>query len=137
MKQIIILTVFLLIFTYSYAQKDNQPKKPDIFFVEKSIDFGNINEGDNPKVIFKFYNSGTAPLLLKDVKASCGCTASEWPRQPIMPGDSSSITATFNSRGYAGKNVHKSITVTTNVKENEKDKVIILFFKGYVNPKKG
>ena len=139
MKQLVIVSVFVLVFAFSHAQtKNKEDKKPDIFFTEKSIDFGTIKEGVNPKVVFKFYNSGTAPLVLKQVKASCGCTASKWPREPILPGDSNSITATFNSRGYAGRNVHKSITVTTNVKQqNGNDEVIILFFKGFVERKGG
>ena len=137
MKQLIFLTLFILILSYSHAQTtENKEKKPDIFFEEKTIDFGSIEDGKAATVEFKFYNSGTAPLLLKSVKASCGCTASDWPRQPIMPGQSSKISARFNSKGYAGRNVSKSVTVTTNVKQsNGKDKVIILNFKGSVKPK--
>ena len=137
MKQLLLLSIFISITFFSYSQKRNyQTKKPDIFFVEKSISFGAIIEGKKENIHYKFYNSGDAPLLLLDVKPSCGCTASKWPREPIMPGDSSEIIASFNSKGYAGKRTHKSVRVTTNIKEkNGQNKVVILFFKGLVKPK--
>ena len=142
MKNILVISVFMLLFAYGYAQTSThsgQSKKPDILFVEKSIDFGTIKEGERPNIVFKFYNSGTAPLLIKDIHAPCGCTGKDWPRHPIMPGDSSSITATFTSRGYAGRNVHKSVRVVTNIPDKKgkkgQGKEITLFFKGHVEPK--
>lgn len=137
MKNFLVLSLLLIMAFATYAQKGTeQSKKPDIIFDEKSIDFGSVTDGETAKITFKFYNSGTAPLVLKSVKASCGCTASDWPKQPIMPGQSSTITASFNSNGYAGKNVTKSLTVTTNIKQaNGNDKVILLNFKGNVSPK--
>ncbi len=138
MKKLVLLSVFTtMILVYSYAQTTNtQTKKPQIVFAEKSVDFGNVKEGTHPEITFKFFNAGQAPLVLKNVRPSCGCTVPKWPRNPIMPGDSSTITATFNSAGYANRNVHKSITVTTNVPQpNGNDEVIILFFKGFVQPK--
>lgn len=131
MKQLTLLLFFTLFLAYAQAQD----KKPDITFEEKTIDFGEVVEGKTATVVFTFFNSGSAPLLLKNVQASCGCTASNWPRQPIMPGKSSTIEAKFNSAGYAGKNVNKSVTVTTNVPNAKgNNKVIILNFKGRVVP---
>ncbi|MEA3495826.1 MAG: DUF1573 domain-containing protein [Bacteroidota bacterium] len=137
MKQLLLLSILISITFFSFSQKsNNQTKNPDIFFVEKSINFGTIIEGKKKYIHYKFYNSGDAPLLLLDVKPSCGCTASKWPREPIMPGDSSEIVAAFNSKGYAGKRAHKSVRVTTNIKEKKgQNKVVILFFKGHVKPK--
>jgi hypothetical protein len=136
MKRLIFLSVLGMIQLSLLAQTSQSTKRPAIFFIQKSIDLGTITEGTNPTVEFKFFNSGTAPLLLKNVQASCGCTAYDWPKNPIMPKDSAVIKATFNSNGFAGQNIHKSLTVTTNVMENGKDQVVILFFKGIVVPKK-
>lgn len=129
---------FALGFTiYSIAQvnnpltpgQGNTGTGPVIKFVETSHDFGNIIEGTYAKHTFKFTNTGDKPLVLKNVQAQCGCTSPTWPKSPIMPGDTSSVSAVFNSRGYGGNNFHKSVTVTTNM---EKDGVIVLFIKGHV-----
>lgn len=49
--------------------------------------------------------------MLQDVKAACGCTTPFWPKEPIMPGQESKISATYNMAS-AG-NFTKTITVTT------------------------
>ncbi len=137
MKKVLILVVFAgFLAMGTYAQNNATRKAPKIVFEEKSIDFGSIKEGEHPEIVFKFYNAGTAPLVLKNVRPSCGCTVPKWPREPIMPGDSGQIVATFNSLGFGGRSVHKSVTVTTNVPQpNGNDQVVVLFFKGFVQPK--
>jgi hypothetical protein len=136
MKKYILLSFFLVSFVYSYSQKSDA-KVPDIYFIKKTIDFGTIEEGTNPKIKFEFYNSGSAPLLLKEIKPDCGCTMLDAPNnKPIMPGQSSSFTVTFASKGYANQKVNKSVRVTTNIKEkNGADKIVIVNFKGSVKPK--
>lgn len=138
MKKYFTLIFLIVLISYSFSQVNNQlpinqnsgSTGPSIKFNETSHDFGNINEGVYAKCSFKFYNTGDKPLVLKSVNASCGCTAPSWPKQPIMPGDSSSIGIVFNSRSQGGNNFHKSIVVTTNM---EKDNVIVLYIKGHVN----
>ena len=116
------------------AQNNTKPKtgKPDIFFESPSFDFGTITEGTNVDMTFKFFNSGSAPLLIKNVKPACGCTGAEFPKEPIMPGKSGVIKASFSSAGFKGQNVHKSITVTTNIDDNGSDKVVVIYLKGFV-----
>lgn len=81
---------------------------------EKTIhDFGKIKDGSSVKHVFKFKNTGKRPLLISNVKASCGCTVPKWSRDPIAPGASSEIEVLFNSKGKKGKQ-HKSITITAN-----------------------
>lgn len=138
MKGLFTSIMAVLLTTYAIAQVNNKIPAPQnndnsgpiIKFLETSHDFGNINEGTYAKYSFKFFNTGDKPLVLKSVNPSCGCTAPTWPKQPIMPGDSASVSVIFNTRGFGGNNFHKSITVTTNM---EKDGVIVLFIKGHVN----
>jgi hypothetical protein len=137
MKNFFTLIFSLAFVTYSLSQVYNKPPKalnsdgkgPVIRFIEQNHDFGNITEGSYAKWVFKFYNTGDKPLILKSVNTSCGCTAPTWPKQPVMPGDSSAVSAVFNSRGYGGINFQKSITVTTNM---EVDGVFVLSIKGHV-----
>lgn len=133
MKKVITL-VFLftvLILGSNYAQLPDSEKieGPKIKFEETTFDFGDIEEGVYAKHIFKFTNTGDKPLLLKEVKPTCGCTASEWTREPVLPGATGTVTAVFNSRGYGGRSFHKSISVTTNMNVDAQK---VLFFKGNV-----
>jgi len=86
---------------------------PKIKFVEETHDFGNIKEGTQATYEFKFTNIGNAPLILESVQASCGCTTPEWSKDPIAPGQTGKVIATFNSSGRPGTFV-KTITVKYN-----------------------
>lgn len=87
-----------------------------ISFAETSYDFGKIQEGEVVKHKFKFTNTGAHDLILENVKPSCGCTALDWPKDPIPPGKSGEIEAQFNSTGKAGAQM-KYITITLNSAE--------------------
>ncbi len=103
---------------YALAQegaeiKVDQPDGPDVAFEEEKHDFGDIFQGDIVKHTFKFKNSGTAPLVISNVTATCGCTIPKWPRDPVAVGDESSITVQFNSTGKMGRQ-NKVITIYSN-----------------------
>jgi hypothetical protein len=132
MKNLIVAFSLIISFVSAYPQKNTGQKKPDIFFTEMTFDFGQISNSSVIKHDYVFYNSGTAPLLIKNVKASCGCTVPQWTRQPIKPGDSGKISISFDPKGDAGKVVNKTITVTTNIADKEQDKTVTLFIKGKV-----
>ena len=74
-----------------------------ITFKEKSIDFGDITQGDKVSHTFELTNSGKAPLIISNVAATCGCTVPSWPKEPIAPGASAEIKVSFNSAGKMGK----------------------------------
>ena len=97
---------------------------PYIAFFEKSFDFKDINQGDKVEHVFEFENSGTTPLVISNVMTTCGCTAPDWPREPIAPGATSSIKVVFNSRGKVGRQ-NKVITIVSNATNNpEKIKIV-------------
>ncbi|OFY69432.1 MAG: hypothetical protein A3G23_00745 [Bacteroidetes bacterium RIFCSPLOWO2_12_FULL_37_12] len=89
---------------------------PKIQFLETSKDFGNITQGEKVSYDFTFRNTGTEPLVLSNVQTTCGCTATNWPREPIAPGEMKKIAATFNSAGKSGKQ-DKVITITSNAND--------------------
>ena len=84
-----------------------------ISFSETSFDFGEITQGDKVTHIFEFENTGNEALVLSNVQTTCGCTAPEWPREPIAPGKSGSIKVVFNSTGKIGMQ-NKVITIMSN-----------------------
>lgn len=80
-----------------------------------SRNYGSIPEGQKLDVSFRFRNTGSTPLVIGQIRPSCGCTIAEQPKAPIAPGAEGQIRATFNSQGRSGVN-HKTLFVTTNTK---------------------
>jgi hypothetical protein len=76
---------------------------------------GKVTEGDLVEVTYRFKNTGTKPLIIISVSASCGCTIPETPQEPFAPGAEGLIKAKFNSKGRIGPN-HKEVYVTANTK---------------------
>jgi len=97
-------------------------------FTEESHDFKSVIEGVKATHVFKFTNVGNEPIVITAVRASCGCTTPEWPKEPIAPGQTSEIKAIYNSKGRLG-NFNKSIRVTSNAVEVTKT----LYIKGIVS----
>ncbi|CAI8359254.1 MAG: Uncharacterised protein [Bacteroidetes bacterium MED-G17] len=98
-------------------------------FEETEVDFGSINEGEIVEHTFKFINVGNEDLIITNVQTSCGCTASNWPRNAISPGETSELLVSFNSQGKKGLNT-KEITVIGNTRPTQ----TILIIKANVNP---
>ncbi len=96
-------------------------------FENEKHDFGNVSEGAIASYDFTFKNNGTTPLVISNVKASCGCTTPYWSKEPILPGESGKITASYNSKNRSGS-FNKSITITSNATVSSK----IIFIKGIV-----
>lgn len=84
-----------------------------IKFETTEHDFGDIMEGEKVSYSFKFNNVGKDDLVITSVSTTCGCTVTDFPKDPIKPGESGTIEVTFNSSGRSGKQV-KVITVATN-----------------------
>ncbi|MEN7547720.1 DUF1573 domain-containing protein [Rapidithrix thailandica] len=91
------------------------PKAYAAFDFEKTFyDFGTIQQGDIVKHTFKFVNSGEVPLVISDIKTTCGCTAPKYSKNPVAPGESGEILVQFNSAGKRNLN-KKPITIYANV----------------------
>jgi hypothetical protein len=97
------------------------------FTSDDKHDFGIVEEGVQAEYEFQFENTGDAPIVLTDVRASCGCTTPSWTRDPIPPGGKGSVKASYNSTGRLGV-FNKSITITSNASEPTK----IVYIKGIV-----
>jgi hypothetical protein len=95
-----LLTLFALALVF---QANAQATGPVITFKEKSIDFGDLTQGDKVSHTFQLTNTGTAPLVISNVAATCGCTVPSWPKEPIAPGKTAEIQVSFNSTGKMGK----------------------------------
>jgi len=102
---------------------------PHIEFEATSHDFGTIQQNGDGKFSFKFQNTGKEPLIIQNVRSSCGCTIAKKPSAPILPGESSEIDVKYDTRRIGG--FHKNITITSNAD----NKSIVLHIKGVVKAK--
>ncbi len=83
-----------------------------IEFKSETIDYGEIEKGSNGVRVFEFTNTGDAPLVISNVKSSCGCTIPKKPEEPIMPGKTGEIEVKYDTNRVGP--IRKAITVTSN-----------------------
>lgn len=94
---------------------------------DTKCDYGNIEFNGEPLRVVKFKNTGSEPLIIKNARGSCGCTVPNWPKEPILPGESGQIEIRYATNRVGG--INKKVTVTTN---EEKEHVISVL--GTVGP---
>ena len=92
-----------------------QGNQASIKFDKVVHNFGTFSE-DEPtqKCVFTFTNTGTAPLIINQAVASCGCTIPSYTKAPIKPGEKGEIKVTYNGTGAFPGHLKKTITVRTN-----------------------
>ena len=122
MKKTVLMLFVGLLSVGLYAQ-DTAAK---IEFKSETIDYGEIEKGSDGIRVFEFTNTGTAPLVISDVKSSCGCTIPKKPEGPIMPGATGQIQVKYDTKRVGP--IRKAITVTSNADTPTK----ILKIKGTV-----
>jgi len=123
MKKILILFIAF----FSLMSVHSQENKPEISFEKTVIDYGTVNKGDNGVRKFVFKNTGNAPLIISNVKSTCGCTIPKKPEKPILPGESEKIQVKYDTKRVGF--IRKSITVTSNAASSP---TTILKIKGQV-----
>ncbi|RLD61843.1 MAG: DUF1573 domain-containing protein [Bacteroidetes bacterium] len=91
---------------------------PVIGFDKDVHDFGKIIQGEKVSYNFRFTNTGKSDLVISQVKSSCGCAVTRFPKVAIKPGAKDKITVTFDSEGRRGVQ-SKVITVGSNCQPNK------------------
>lgn len=76
------------------------------------VDYGTIDQGSEPLRVATFTNTGTEPLIISGAKGSCGCTVPNWPKEPIMPGETSQIEIRYDTKRVGA--INKTVTVSSN-----------------------
>jgi hypothetical protein len=130
-----IYSTFLLLFVafYGMAQTANVKVEsgapgaaPNFEWVETTHNFGDIPQGTPVTYEFEFVNSGQVPLIISNVRGSCGCTVTDYSKEPVAPGEKGMVKATYNAKALGAFN--KSIRVTANVEGGSE----VLYIKGKV-----
>ncbi len=95
-------------------------------FDKKTHDFGVIQNGTPVETVFSYTNTGESPLVITDIKSTCGCTVPrDWSREPLNPGESSQFTVKFDGKGR--NNTSKTVTITANTQTGRETVKITAF----------
>jgi hypothetical protein len=111
----------------SASGNDDQTQLPVIEFTTTEHDFGKVIQGEIVTFSFKFKNTGKSDLVIANISAACGCTASKYPKYPVKPGQEDAIEVSFNSGGKQGFQ-NKTLTVAANTQPTN----IVLTIKAQV-----
>lgn len=98
----------------SCAKEADVSNNASVLFEKIKHDFGEIPQKKEASVVFNFENNGEHPLVINNVKTSCGCAAPEWPKESVNPSEKGTITVTYDAE-YPGR-FNKTITVFYNGK---------------------
>src|SRR5688500_13351201 len=124
MKRFALTLFFCAVAVATFSQQAKQ-----LQFKEETYNFGTVGEENGPVTHdFIFTNTSNRPVKILTVQASCGCTTPGWSKEPVEPGRTGYIQASFNPKGRPGF-FNKSLTVTTDLDANP----MILQIKGQVS----
>jgi hypothetical protein len=108
MKKLVLIALVSLIGYASNAQAK-------ISFKSETIDYGEIAKGSDGVRVFEFTNTGDAPLIVTDVKSSCGCTVPKKPKGPVAAGKTGTIEVKYDTNRVGP--IRKTVTVYSNADE--------------------
>ncbi|MBL85950.1 MAG: hypothetical protein CMO82_04745 [Winogradskyella sp.] len=124
---ILILILSVGLFNATSNKVESKPSKVAIIsFETEVIDYGTIEQHSDGERLFAFTNEGDAPLLITNVKTSCGCTVPSYSKEPILPGKSGELKIKYDTKRLGA--FTKTITVTSNAEGGNK----ILKIKGNI-----
>ena len=107
----------------AFAQQNS---KAEFKFEKETHDFGKIPQNEAISYEFTFTNVGTEPIIINEVKPSCGCSVAEFTKTPVKPGDSGKIKVTYDAK------VKQPFTKNFTIRSNTKTPVKTLYIKGEV-----
>jgi hypothetical protein len=118
-----------LIEDFSGLSKEQLENAPVFKLASTTVDIGQMEPSTNREVEFKFKNEGKRDLNIRNIKATCGCTAVQQGSTLVKPGQESSIKATFSSGGYPPGKITKAIYVYT---DDPKNSEVVLFLNAEI-----
>lgn len=132
MKKVLLslVVMFVAVLGANTAVAQEVTSGAQIEFEKDVHDYGTVDYAGNGQCTFEFKNTGNAPLIISNAKGSCGCTVPSWPKEPIAPGATASISVKYDTKRPGA--INKSVTITSNA-GNSPTKVVRI--KGTVKPK--
>ncbi len=115
----VILFMCLISLTSLQAQNlETARTTAGIDFETEVIDFGTIEKNSDGTRVFSFSNTGNGPLIISNVKTSCGCTVPTYSKEAILPGESGEIEIKYDTKRLGS--FSKTITVLSNANQTKK-----------------
>lgn len=119
-KNLVLSMLLVITGLFTFAQNGNEQKSTDatnnatsvISWESTIIDLGEVKYNVPATAEFTFINISKEPVNITSVRSSCGCTVTDYSKEPILPGKSSTVKATYNSKKVG--QFQKSVTVVTN-----------------------
>lgn len=126
MKKLILSVAALSLASLVFAQPTAKTAADVAKFATETIDLGKVKQGVPATATFTVTNVGKEPLIIEQANPTCGCTISNYTKEPIAPGKTGTINATYNAAGvshfdkhltvkFAGVDEVKSITISGDV----------------------
>ncbi len=120
--------IFLIFGLLALCRAEAQPRlvfEPDVW------DFGTVQEADGRvSHTFTGVNKGDRPLVILDIMTTCGCTVPEFSRKPVLPGERTQVTVTYDPFNRPG-----AFSRELGVYSSERVKVATLTIRGRVVPR--
>ena len=134
MKKTLILITACLIAVIAFSQvltasikKPALPKTLATFkWAETSFNFGKVKKDVPISHEFTFVNTGSEPLVISSVSTTCGCTVTEYSKEPIPSGGKGYVKATYNAATIG------MFTKPVTIKANTEEVVVMLTILGEV-----
>lgn len=119
MKNLLLILFVGIVSIQVQSQELNSDSIVPIFkFEQEVIDYGDIAHNSDGNRVFKFKNVGKSPLIISQVKGSCGCTVPTKPEEPIMPGETGEIKVKYATNRIGS--FSKTVTIISNASEEKK-----------------
>lgn len=128
----IALTLVVLFISVTVAMARTPGSKVGVVFDRTEADFGTVAAGAPVHLQYVMSNNSSGAVAILSARASCGCTDPQYPRKPVMPGDSAVIRVTFNTVGQRGE-IDKEVTLRLKNAANKSEKVQLVL-RGVVVP---
>lgn len=119
-----------IILNFSLFAALNIGAQAKMYVPEVLHDFETLNQYDRCEHDFIIINQGDQPLIISNVKTSCGCDVPRWNKEPVMPGDTSWVNYKYDSKRIGP--INKTMTIHSNDVENP---IFIVRVKGVILPK--
>jgi len=125
MKKLLLSFAAFALSTAIFAQSDSAVAR----FNSTTIDLGKIKQDNPTTATFEVTNIGTEPLVIEQATPTCGCTIGDYTKEPIAPGKTGFVKATYNAKNvgmfekrlnvkFAGYDM-RPITIKGEVLKNE------------------
>lgn len=112
----LIFSIIYLLTACSSGSTDSEIGQYTTMEVDKKIDAGTVAKGEVVEATITLKNTGEYPLVIADVKEACSCTVSEYPEEPIAPGETGEIHASVDTDRTGKGVINKPVTITANTR---------------------